>query len=108
MQAIAEDWNEELKDYPAWALQKASRWWMSRNNEKRRQKPIAGDIAARAQWEMGVIRVAEGSLRRFDTGSNSAKPRAVRRSPPNAAQKAEADRLTEQFARRAGLKGGDV
>ena len=66
MAAIAEDWHEELKAYPSWAIQNACRWWMSAENEKRRQKPIAGDISDRARIELGVVRVAENAVRRFN------------------------------------------
>lgn len=65
MREIAADWHEELREYPAWALQKACRWWMSADNKDRRKKPVAGDIAARARWEMGVVKVGQGAVRRF-------------------------------------------
>lgn len=65
MREIAADWHEELREYPAWALQKACRWWMSAENKDRRKKPVAGDIAARAKWEMGVVKVGQGAVRRF-------------------------------------------
>jgi hypothetical protein len=109
MSAIAEDWHEELKDYPSWALQKASRWWMSAENEKRRQKPIAGDISARAKIEMGVVKVAESALRKFhrygyESPKQPQEPVAeTPRQPPSAEQKARADELVSQFARRAGI-----
>ncbi len=73
MAAIAEDWHEELRDFPAWALQKAFRWWMGEGNEKRRQKPLPGDIAARARVEMGAVKVAESALRRFRQGVDAGR-----------------------------------
>ncbi len=66
MTAIAEDWFDELGEYPSWALQKACRWGMSADNEKRRQKPLPGDIAARAREEMACVRMAERALRKFN------------------------------------------
>ena len=65
-EAIADDWHHELKDYPAWAISNACRWWMGRHNDKRRYKPMAGDIAERCQYELGVVRLAEVAVRRFD------------------------------------------
>lgn len=59
MAAIAEDWVQELSDYPEWALQKAFRWWIGRENEKRRQKPVPGDISDRAYVEMSIVRAAK-------------------------------------------------
>lgn len=53
---------------PAWAIQKACRWWMSADNEDRRKKPIAGDIAARAKIEMGAVKLATSALGRFERG----------------------------------------
>jgi hypothetical protein len=99
MSAIAEDWHEELREYPAWALQIATRWWMSAENEKRRQKPLPGDIAARARVAMGAVYVAESALRRYQ-----AQPKPVQTDAPRPAptpeQKAKADELVAQFARR--------
>ena len=66
MTAIAGDWNEELQDYPSWALQLACRWWMGAKNPKRRQKPLPGDIAIRAKFEMGAVRVAERAVRKWE------------------------------------------
>jgi hypothetical protein len=68
MTAIADDWNAELSEFPAWAIQKACRWWMGAENDKRRQKPMPGDIAARCRAEMGVVKVAALAVRRFENG----------------------------------------
>ena len=65
MQAIADDWHHELR-CPAWAISNACRWWMGRHNDKRRYKPMAGDIAERCQYELGVVRLAEVAVRKFD------------------------------------------
>ena len=65
-EAIADDWYHELRDYPAWAIAKAVRWWMSSKNDKRRYKPVAGDIGERARIEMGIVSVARSAVRRFD------------------------------------------
>lgn len=68
MTAIADDWNEELRKFPSWSIQKACRWWMSAENDKRRQKPLPGDIAARCKTELGVVQVGDLALRRFYAG----------------------------------------
>jgi len=59
MAEIAKDWAEELQDYPEWALQKAFRWWTGRENQKRRQKPVPGDISERAHIELSIVRAAQ-------------------------------------------------
>ena len=70
MRATAEDWHEELSGYPGWAIQKAARWWMGQDNPERRKKPLAGDISARAKLEMGVVKLAESAVRRFERGGS--------------------------------------
>lgn len=94
--AIAEDWHEELKAYPSWALQNACRWWMGEGNDKRRQKPLAGDIAERARIEMGVVRVAQSALRRFDKPINSQQSEPER-PEPTAEQKARVAAIAAEF-----------
>ena len=69
MKTIADDWYSELRDFPAWAIAKAVRWWIGRDNPDRRKKPMAGDIAERAQKELGPILVAQSAIRRFDSGA---------------------------------------
>ena len=61
----AEDWAEALAEYPQWAISKAVRWWKGADNERRRQKPLEGDIAARARVEMGALIVARRAVERF-------------------------------------------
>lgn len=62
---MAEDWLEELRDYPQWAITNAVRWWKSSENPNRKKKPLEGDIAERCRLEMGVVRVAEKACRDF-------------------------------------------
>lgn len=57
---IADDWNRALSKYPAWAISEACHWWMGEKNEKRRQKPMPGDIAARCGVEM--VNVTRGRM----------------------------------------------
>lgn len=75
MTAIAEDWDEELRGYPAWAVNAACRWWMGRDNPDHRKKPLPGDIAARAEREVGVVAIAENAVRRFIPNAKPPEPR---------------------------------
>lgn len=93
--AIGDDWCAELDGYPVWAIQKACRWWMSRDNPKRGRKPISGDIAERAKIEMGVVRYAEGAVRRF-TPSDQPQPDHDPRHEPTAEQKNRANDIVRQ------------
>jgi hypothetical protein len=69
MKSIADDWYHELKDFPAWATARAVRWWTGRDNPDRRKKPLPGDIADRAQTELGPLFVARAAIKRFDSGT---------------------------------------
>lgn len=71
VKVMAEDWAESLRGYPEWAITKAVRWWKSDANTERKRKPLEGDIVARVRFEMGIVKVAEGALERFD---NDIKP----------------------------------
>lgn len=68
MTSIADDWYSELKVFPAWSIAKAVRWWIGKDNPDRRKKPMAGDIAERAQKELGPIIVARTAVKIFDRG----------------------------------------
>ena len=68
MRAIADDWCHEMQEFPAWAIAKSVRWWTGRDNPDRRKKPLPGDIADRAQKELGPIFAAKSAIRRFDQG----------------------------------------
>lgn len=88
MAAIADDWNTELQGYPGWAIQNAARWWMSADNDKRRQKPMPGDIAQRCKAEIGIVKVAEMALRRFEEGRAAyTEPNEGERCDPETAAK---------------------
>lgn len=69
MEAIADDWCHELQEYPAWSIAKAVRWWTGKDNPDRRKKPLPGDIAERAQKELGPLFAAKAAIRNFDNGS---------------------------------------
>lgn len=68
MKSIADDWYHELKDFPAWSIAKAVRWWIGKDNPDRRKKPMTGDIAERAQKELGPLMVARAAINSFDRG----------------------------------------
>ena len=99
--AIAEDWHEELRTYPAWAIQNACRWWMGSGNDKRRQKPLPGDIAARARLEMGAINVAERSVKTFERAQDPARAGCT----PSTEKPSEAQiARVEDYMAKAGFK----
>ena len=70
----AEDWAAALGEYPQWAVTKAVRWWKSEANPDRRKKPLEGDIAARARFEIGVVIVARKAVTDFDNGLRPPQP----------------------------------
>ena len=59
----AEDWADALAEYPAWAINKAVRWWKGPLNENRHRRPVEGDISARAAREMDAVSAAKIILR---------------------------------------------
>ena len=68
MRVIAADWCHEMQEFPAWAIAKSVRWYISRINPDRRRKPLPGDISDIAQRELGPIFAAKDAIRRFDQG----------------------------------------
>ena len=68
MRDVAEDWCHEMQEFPAWAIAKSVRWYISRVNLDRRKKPLPGDISDIAQRELGPIFAAKSAIRRFDQG----------------------------------------
>ena len=64
--SIGADYDAELAEFPAWAIVKARRWWLSRENEYRNRKPLPGDLSERASIEMSLVRYAEAMVRAFD------------------------------------------
>lgn len=74
VEAIADDWNQELKGLPAWAVSMAVRWWMGAGNKHRHRKPLPGDIAERAHFEMWRVRHAERAVANFDKYGSELPP----------------------------------
>jgi len=96
MAEIAKDWAEELQDYPEWALQKAFRWWTGRGNQKRRQKPVPGDISERAHIELSIVRAAEIEARNARTVSRRDDEPPTERVRPEVAQAIVAEAFGSQ------------
>ncbi len=59
VEAMATDWVETLRKYPAWAIHNACRWWISAENEWRHRKPLPGDIEDRCKIELAPVRAAK-------------------------------------------------
>lgn len=100
--SIGSDYDAELSDFPAWAIVKARRWWVSRDNEYRFRKPLPGDLGERVLIEMKLVRYAEGMVRLFDSnGSNKAKepPRKPVRREDMEARRAYAKEVMSGFSK---------
>ena len=84
----AEDWLEELKVYPQWAIERAVRWWKSADNKDRRKKPLEGDIADRCKVEMRGINAVPSLVERRRSGTYYDKQdaRSERCTPDRAAE----------------------
>jgi hypothetical protein len=64
----AEDWRAALQQWPAWAIEKACRWWKSDENPDHRRKPLEGDIVERVRFELGVLSFGVMKVREYDDG----------------------------------------
>lgn len=64
----AEDWLAALEGKPEWAITAAVRWWLGESNDKRRSRPLQGDIAARVSVETEALRAGSVRVRAFDAG----------------------------------------
>lgn len=76
--SIGADYDAELAEFPAWAIVKARRWWLSRANEYRHRKPLPGDLGARASLEMGLVRYAQAAVASFDRNGPPTPPEPPR------------------------------
>lgn len=85
----AEDWAYALRDFPAWAIQNAVRWWKGESNPNRRRKPLEGDIAEAARKEMAALVVADLAVKRFDRGGNVLPFKPVEREELTAEERQE-------------------
>ena len=64
----AEDWLAALDGKPQWAITAAVRWWLGEGNDKRRSRPMQGDIAARVSIETEAMRAGAVRVQAFDAG----------------------------------------
>ena len=68
--SIGADYDAELAEFPAWAIVKARRWWLSSDNEYRHRKPLPGDLSERCRDQMALVNAARQRIELFDrTGS---------------------------------------
>lgn len=85
----AEDWRAALGVWPAWAIEKACRWWKSDENPDHRRKPLEGDIVERVKFEMGIVSFGAMKVREYDAGyaKRTAAPEEVKPTPEEMEQR---------------------
>lgn len=88
----AEGWADALAEFPQWAIQKAAQWWKSADNPDRRKRPLEGDIAARARFEMQAVRAAKIKM-----NSNYRDHKAAPLTPPGRLSKERATEILNEF-----------
>jgi hypothetical protein len=94
----ADDWAEGLSEYPRWAVERAVRWWKGKDNPKRRQRPVEGDIAARCQIEMRPVMNAKYAKAGFSPATKAEEEKGERVS----------DEARERIMAEAGLSGSNL
>ena len=98
-------WQDELAGYPLWALHNATRWWLSRHNPDRRKKPLPGDISARCEVEMMLVRIAQRKVDQFDKfGAPKPKPEPEVRKHVTDEERDRVDKLMHYFANRGACR----
>ena len=65
IEAMARDWIAELRGNPQWAIEKACAWWISKDNPKRRNKPMPGDISEAVDSFTTPLRVGQLMVDRY-------------------------------------------
>lgn len=101
----AEDWRAALEGKPAWAIEKACRWWKSDENPDHRRKPLEGDIVERVKFEMGILTFGAMKVRDYDAGyaKRAAEPEPERPTP---AQMEQRRAFAKTVLRNAGFDSG--
>ena len=61
---ILSDFAVALREFPAWAIADARRWWVI-DNQKRHRRPLPGDLADRARIAMKDVYAAQERLKRL-------------------------------------------
>lgn len=95
-EAIANDWLTELRGYPGWAIQRACRWWVGRDNPDLGKRPLPGHIGKRVAEEMRLPNFLENAARRV----RIAPVDAVQNPRPDEASRARIDQLVRESFRR--------
>ena len=63
---ILSDFAVALREFPAWAIGEARRWWVN-DNPKRHKRPLPGDLADRARLAMRDVYAAQERLKRLES-----------------------------------------
>jgi hypothetical protein len=63
---ILSDFAVALREFPAWAIAEARRWWVN-DNPKRHRRPLPGDLADRARLAMRDVYAAQERLKRLES-----------------------------------------
>ena len=63
---ILSDFAVALREFPAWAIGEARRWWVN-DNQKRHRRPLPGDLADRARLAMRDVYAAQDRLNRLQS-----------------------------------------
>jgi hypothetical protein len=71
-QAVAEDWADDLGEYPAWAVEEACRRWR-RDPKKYRYKPLPGDIRRLCEEVVAKEAAMADRLRRLLAATEAGK-----------------------------------
>lgn len=102
----AEDWLQELQEYPQWAIERAMRWWTSSGNKDRRKQPLEGDIAERCLLEMKGIKSLPWVLERKEK-EHQAQQQSRSRPQITQAQREENKIAIDEALSRFGIKSQD-
>lgn len=98
---VGDIWIGELAPYPLWSIHNATRWWLSKDNDNRRKKPLPGDISDRCEVEMMLVRIAQRRVDKFDQhGPPTDEPEAVPGEPITDEQRAELKNTLARFTGR--------
>lgn len=101
---VGEIWQDELADYPLWAIHNACRWWLSRHNDNRRRKPLPGDISDRCETEMLLVRIAQRTVDYFDAhGAPPAPSGEPDDQPMTPEEREEFERALASFTKARGM-----
>ena len=102
--SFGDDWDAELATYPAWAILKARRWWLSRENKKwKHRKPVPGELSEVAHKAMGPVIYARSCVDRWE------RAQRPKRAPDNqevTQARPDADQLAQRKREAAAIMSG--